>query len=120
MDDRAPPILDFAIVRESTLGDLAFERALLEAFLEDNQQRLEVLRAGMQASEGERESLVLEAHAMKGAASTLGAQPLADAARALERALASNDVAEAERSLAAVERELTRVRHAIETHLCEI
>lgn len=104
-------VVDFEAVRANTLGDDEFERRLLCAFLDDNEQRLEQARVALAA--GAQEELHREAHSLKGAASTLGARPLASAARELEAAAAEGRFEEARALFANVERELARVREVL-------
>lgn len=115
MNDYAPPIVDFDIVRANTLGDEGFERSLLEAFLEDNEERMKIVRAALESSDGD--VVGLEAHSLKGAAATLGAQALADAARDLESAVAEGSLDDAQRRFAEVKRELARVCEVLEERL---
>lgn len=117
MDDGARPIVDFEVVRAQTLDDEAFERRLLAAFLDDNEARVQAAREALEGSDSD--ALTLEAHSLKGAASTLGAAPLADAARALEQTAAAGRFTEARDALATVERELARVREVLFARLAE-
>lgn len=117
MNESALPIVDFEVVRANTLGDDGFERRLLQAFLDDNEERMKVAKAALDADEGE--ALEMEAHSLKGAAATLGAQPLADAARALESAAAKRALADARRRFAEVEHEMERVREVLRERLAQ-
>lgn len=115
MDASGDLVVDFEAIRANTLGDEAFERRLLEAFLADNEQRLESARQALLSSS--QEELHREAHSLKGAAATLGAVPLANAARALEAAAAEGRFADAHALFADVERELLRVRAVLQERL---
>ncbi len=108
-------VVDFEAIRANTLGDEAFERRLLQAFLDDNEERIERAREALAA--GDREALEREAHTLKGAASTLGALPLAAASKALERAAQAGHLTEAAALFPDVQRELGRVSDRLREHL---
>ena len=70
---------------KSLNGNLASYRRLLHTFADKAAGQLAELR--QQLADGDRESSQRQAHSLKGAAATLGAEAVCDKARALEKAL---------------------------------
>lgn len=115
MSASADLVVDFDAVRANTLGDEAFERRLLEAFLDDNVERLARAREALRTRAAE--DLHREAHSLKGAAATLGATPLASAAQELEAAAAEGRFDLAPALFETVEHELRRVHGVLQERL---
>lgn len=111
---RTEPV-DFSAVEASSLGDAAFERRLLEVFLEDSDHHIAALEVALLA--GRAEEAQREAHTLKGAAATLGAQDLEAVAARAEEAARGGRLEEAGSLLGELRRELLRVRTALEQRL---
>ena len=104
--EQAPPIdLDSAI-RE--FGGREIVARLTTQFLKDTDKQLAALRTATESVE--REALHQAAHAIKGAAATLEAAPLARRAAELDKASATAEQAELRSLLQSVEMELQRLR----------
>ncbi len=76
-------------------------------FLEDAPRRMEQIHLAIQQRDGSR--LQNSAHALKGAAGCLAAQPVANVARALEISGQERDFASAEENVNSLEQELQRL-----------
>jgi PAS domain S-box-containing protein len=103
-------------VRDLTGGDPAFERELLETFMEDTPEHLDDLR---EAYRGEKASVLRQAaHALRSTSRTLGAERLADVCERLERR--GEDAtfdAETEALIDKAEAAFERVVETVEEHL---
>lgn len=84
--------------------DLA--RRLMPVCVQDNKERLELLIETVRA--GDAENVKFHAHGIKGSAANLGAERLAQAARALEHAASENDLSEAGDLLRKIQAEFER------------
>jgi signal transduction histidine kinase/DNA-binding response OmpR family regulator/HPt (histidine-containing phosphotransfer) domain-containing protein len=89
-----------------------FYPQLLETFQNDAAEHLAVLRTAITA--GDTGRLAREAHALKGASLTVGAQTMADLSRQLENLGAAHSVEGAPAALVLLERELEKVKYEIE------
>jgi HPt (histidine-containing phosphotransfer) domain-containing protein len=81
------PILDDAVIaelRESTGGDDAFIRELVEAYVSEATSYLEAMTAA--AAAADPAAIVLPAHTLKSSSATLGAMRLAAISRGIEEA----------------------------------
>ena len=81
------PILDQAVIaelRESTGGDDAFIRELVEAYASEATGYLDAMSAA--AAAANPSAIVLPAHTLKSSSATLGAMRLASISRAIEEA----------------------------------
>ena len=81
------PILDDDVLgelRDSTGGDEAFVRELVEAYVGEATGYLDAMIAA--ATAGDAEAMVRPAHTMKSSSATMGAMRLAGICRALEEA----------------------------------
>jgi signal transduction histidine kinase/CheY-like chemotaxis protein len=93
-------------------GDPALLRELIEVFLEHSPRLHEELRQAVAA--GDCAGLQKAAHTLKGELGLLGSAPAVAAATQLEEMALKNDLAEAQRTLAVLERELARLRSALQ------
>jgi len=106
---------DPARVKETSDGDVAFERELFEAYIADCEERLARLERSVSA--GEAEPTRIEAHSIKGASLNVGTTRLQDLAFTLEKTNAAEAPAAAREALVAVQAEFVRVRAALEAYL---
>jgi two-component system, sensor histidine kinase and response regulator len=112
--DLVEPV-DLRALEDTALGDPAFERRLLEVFLEDSEQQIAALEVALLA--GRADDAKREAHTLKGAAGTLGAAGLGEVARQAEAAAAEGRLEVAAALLPELQAELLRVRGALEERL---
>ncbi len=89
-----------------------FFSGLLETFEHDTVEHLAVLRSAI--ADGETGRLRREAHALKGASLTIGAQGMADICKQLENLGTAQSVEGAPQELARLEHEFDRVKNEIE------
>lgn len=103
----ARPALDLARMRERLGDDEALVADVIRLFLDDYPMRLDAIAAAIQA----RDPMGLRraAHALKGSASALSAQGVAEAARALEAIGEADDLALADQRFAALVAEAERL-----------
>jgi len=102
----------------ASVGDDAFVRELLAAFLDEGPQLLATLRDAVQA--GDTDAVRRAAHTLKSHAMTFGATPLEHAARELEARAAEGTLQSAPERVEAVEGAFARARAALETALAAI
>ncbi|MBI5154768.1 response regulator [Candidatus Poribacteria bacterium] len=95
--------------------DASFMREMLTGFQQDNRKRVEEIRGAVTA--GDPRAVHLLAHAIKGAAAHVGAQPLTEAARRLEQLGREGGREGLAEALENLEAEFERVAHAIEREL---
>ena len=88
------------------IGDEELVRELMPVCVQDNRSRLESLREVVEAKDAA--NIKLYAHAIKGSTANLGAEPLSDAARRLERMAAADDLSQAEALLEAIRTQFER------------
>ena len=87
MPEADGPILDEAVLTElteTTGGDIAFVRELIETFLADTPAQLEAMTAAVEADDAD--ALVRPSHTLKSSSATVGAMRLSSVARELEMA----------------------------------
>jgi HPt (histidine-containing phosphotransfer) domain-containing protein len=100
---------------ESSLVRLKNDRALfgqlLEIFVEDYPQLLDNIRDGLERRDAK--AVRLAAHSLKGLAANFDARPAVRVALELENAAAENDLDAAQRLLATVQHEISRLRDAL-------
>jgi HPt (histidine-containing phosphotransfer) domain-containing protein len=117
---RGPEKIERALCKETLQGlkDLGsdvgpfFFPQLLETFEQDAIKHLVSLRSAIASGESRR--LRGEAHALKGASLTIGAQGMADYCQQLESFGTAENVAGAPETLARLEHEFDRVKNEIE------
>jgi len=85
------PVLDVGEMRERLGDDDELVADVIRLYLDDYPTRIAAMRAAIDARDTVR--LRAEAHALKGGASALSAQRVAEAARALEAVGAAGDLA---------------------------
>ena len=107
----ARPALDLARMRERLGDDEALVADVIRLFLDDYPMRLDAIAAAIQARDPVR--LRRAAHALKGSASALSAQGVAEAARALEAIGEAGDLALADHRFAALVAEAERLAAAL-------
>jgi len=110
---RAP--VDFSRIRETSEGDLEFERDLFQVFLEDCAERIERLAQAM--AHGDGDGVRLEAHTVKGAGGNVGTTSLHEIAARLERCAGDSLAESGPALLAELEAEFARAKRAILTYL---
>jgi PAS domain S-box-containing protein len=108
---------DVAFDREALLrrllGDRRLAGVILQSFLADCPSRLIGLRQRVAAADGPGVRSL--AHALKGAASTVAAEPLSALAGAIERACAGGEVERCAELLPRAEEEFARFRNVVES-----
>ncbi len=104
--------IDHQFLAEMTGGDHEFEKELLQEFLHTVPHLMEQIHHAI--ASGDSATLARAAHTLKGSARAVGAQPLAEAALAVEMAAKAQrleEASQAEHSLAA---EWQRVKDYLE------
>jgi len=81
---------------------------IIDSFLDDCPDYMEAIREAVER--GDAEALKREAHGLKGAAGSLRAQSVSEAAEALEEIGRSEDFAEGEAALDTLEQEVDRLK----------
>ncbi|HZP28672.1 MAG TPA: response regulator [Acidimicrobiia bacterium] len=113
--DDEPAALDadrFEVMRELDGGNGELLRLLANEFLADARRQLDALRAAV--GEQDPESVERTAHSLKGASSAIGALTLSDLCAQLEVLGRGRALAEGTALLGRIDRELDRVRGALE------
>ncbi len=111
----AAPVLDLVGLRRNMDDDEDMLQDIVEAFLRDHLLQLRDLRTGL--STGEAQGALRCAHTLKGLLLTLAAQPAADAALEVERAVRATDLARASSLMPRLEAQLARLLPELETLL---
>lgn len=109
------PTIDFSRVAEVAEGDAAFERKVLETYVQDLTRRIEVLQNAL--ANNDLKTAVLEAHNIKGASGNVGALSMRAAAEACEQAAREGATEPATMALRRIRAEFARVSSAIATRL---
>ena len=99
--------LDLAQFDSITGGNQEFAREIVDLFLEDSRARLNALSQAI--VDGDARTVDIEAHTMKGAGASFGANPFMEAALALEKKGKTGSLEGAEALLTALEEEFERV-----------
>jgi signal transduction histidine kinase/DNA-binding response OmpR family regulator len=103
----AGPVIDFETLRTNMDDDDDMLRDIVAAFLRDHVTQLRDLRASISA--GDAATAVRSAHTLKGLLRTLAADPAADAAFDVERALRAEDLRGATALLGRLDHHLGRL-----------
>jgi histidine phosphotransfer protein HptB len=113
MTEARPAVDPAALDRllEMTGGDPEFLGELIDTFLEDGAVQLEALRLAVGA--GDAAAAVRPAHSLKSNSASMGAERLADLARALEADARSGTVEDGAARVAAATAEFEEVRAAL-------
>jgi signal transduction histidine kinase/CheY-like chemotaxis protein/HPt (histidine-containing phosphotransfer) domain-containing protein len=101
------PALDLAQLRENMDDDEEMLQDIVGAFLRDHGNQLRELRQGL--ASGDEKSALRGAHTLKGLLLTLAAQPAADVALEVERALREKDPKRAAAGVPRLEGQLARL-----------
>ena len=101
----------FANLVEMTGGEMDFVDELVDTYLEDGAQQVELLRDA--AARGETTDLVRPAHSLKSSSLGVGALVLGDLARALEEAARAGAIPDAFERVDAIASGFERVRVAL-------
>ena len=88
---------------------------VIESFLRDTPPRLAALQRGV--SDGNAQDVAATAHALYGSCATIGASGMARICAELEALARTTELADAPRLLGRLGAELSRVSHALQTHL---
>jgi HPt (histidine-containing phosphotransfer) domain-containing protein len=107
------PAIDLVHLARQTGGDHELERELLALFSQQCVRHLRTIHAAQDAR-----SRIDAAHTLKGAARAIGAWEVADAADAIERHLAQDDVRRAETAMDALALAAAEARAAISRFEC--
>ncbi|MEF2145908.1 MAG: Hpt domain-containing protein [Desulfovibrionaceae bacterium] len=92
---------------EKMQGKEAFVQRLFEVFLREEPQRVNKIKAAVKGADLAQVKFL--AHSLKGAAATMGAEPLRDCCLRLELAAKSNDPLQSAEAMSCLEREIGRV-----------
>jgi two-component system sensor histidine kinase/response regulator len=111
----APAPVQIAQIQEIADGDKAFERALIELFVSDNQERLKTLETLM--ANQDVEAIRREAHTIKGASASAGANGMREIAARLEEVDPRKELAQALRLLDELKAEFEEVQRFLFTYL---
>lgn len=106
---------DFDALREVTGNDPEFEREILEDFLSHTARLFESQRAAADA--GDVRSLERDAHSLKGASRTLGANQLGQLAQEVEQFARGRDLDRAVASLDHAVREFEGLQDLLRRHI---
>ncbi len=109
------PVLDLVGLRRNMDDDEEMLQDIVGAFLRDHLVQLRDLRKGL--STGEAQGALRCAHTLKGLLLTLAAQPAADSALEVERAVRASDFPRATSLLTRLESQLARLLPELETLL---
>jgi PAS domain S-box-containing protein len=101
------PVLNAATLEQFTGGDKDLAREIYGQFLSANQGDTDAMRAALAA--GDMAAVNATAHRIKGASRMIGANPMADAAEALEKAGKAGDLAAVQAGMPAFDREQARL-----------
>jgi HPt (histidine-containing phosphotransfer) domain-containing protein len=113
--DQSSSPIDFERLNQVAEGDRTFESQVLNVFLVDIGQRIELLARA--ASAEHFSTLILESHNVKGASRNMGAHPLRLAAERCEAAAREGNAANAAAAIALMRGELERVRVTVQERL---
>ena len=102
------PVLDVEQLREVSLADEDLMRELLAALIADTEKQLPLLHLAIRNTDGQQCARL--AHYCKGACANVGAQAAATVLAALERNAKDGAMEECSQQLAALGRELDRLR----------
>ena len=108
----SPAIIDHHAALERVGGDTELLHEIAQIFLEDYPRSLSELRDA--AGQGDAHRVERTAHGLKGAAANFGAQPVVDAALALENMGRGGDLSGFSAALAALEQTLGRFKSELE------
>jgi two-component system, sensor histidine kinase and response regulator len=111
-DENAAGVFDRDKALECFDGDMGLLLEIAQMYLTDGPGRLQEIREGLKR----RDAPAMEraAHRMRGSLGALGASLAADAAQTLETHAAKNDFPKIEDAVAALDREIARLRPALE------
>lgn len=113
----AMPLPEVSLDREVALsrvgGDLQLLKEIAVLFLEDYPKSLEELHAA--AAHGDAKAIERAAHGLKGSVANFGAGAAFEAARSIETAGRSLQIAEIEPMMAKLEQALAALRNELET-----
>jgi HPt (histidine-containing phosphotransfer) domain-containing protein len=109
------PALDLEQLRENMDDDEEMLQDIVGAFLRDHGNQLRELKQGL--ATGDEKSALRGAHTLKGLLLTLAAQPAADVALELERALREHDPKRAAAGVPRLESQLARLLPELERML---
>ena len=112
-DRSQTPPLDLTRLREVSGGDSAFEAEVLTEFESSAASLMKNLSSAQAAGDGE--ALARAAHAIKGSARTIGADPFAAVCQQLEQAGRGGAAHGAAETVALAARELERLKQEIAT-----
>lgn len=110
-------VIDLARLNEVSMGDVSFEKILLQAFLDDAAGQLSALETA--ARKGSLSGIEVAAHSLKGAAANLGMSEVQNISAALERVNPGEDPEAAEILLRQLRTELDKITVFIKERLGE-
>jgi PAS domain S-box-containing protein len=115
-DNRGPvTVFRFERLREISAGDSTCERELLRTFLEDIGASLVAMRAAF--NESDMACVAAEAHGLKGACTTVGADAMAEVCQRLEQSALGGPLPSAVPTLADFDREFERLHATLGAYL---
>lgn len=115
-DKRA--IFDFEHLEKISMGDRQFQKDILSTFVEDISKRCGVLEGFF--NEKNLEKLKDEAHAIKGASYSIGANKIGDKALAIELSSRHNDLENVETHISEMRDLLSQTKDVLDEYLVEM
>lgn len=107
--------LNMEHVMETVEGDMEFARELLELYVTDTEERLEMLERAIAGQDAD--TVRREGHTIKGASANIGADLLREVALKMENIGDTGDFTEAVETLESMKAEFERVRLHMEQFL---
>jgi CheY-like chemotaxis protein len=111
-EQHADEIFDKAAVLDNIDGDVELLRELVETFFEEYPELLSQIREAI--AHGDNTALMRAAHTLKGSVGVFATKPAFEAALKLEMMGRNGDLAHAEEAYAVLEKELERLKMALE------
>ena len=111
--EAAAPVFDMEGVLERLMGDQDLAWAVIDGFLVDNRSQIEELQGFLRS--GSVDGSRRQAHSIKGAAATVGAERLRSTASAMEQAAQAGDLRTVENALGELEANFLEFESAVKT-----
>jgi CheY-like chemotaxis protein/HPt (histidine-containing phosphotransfer) domain-containing protein len=108
-------VFDFERLKKVSMGDFAFEKDLLMAYIDDVEEKIDKLNE--HAINSEIKKVIEVAHTLKGASYSIGAKKVGDEAYAIEISGKSNDIASVEERLSRLRVAFSETKLTLENYL---
>ena len=102
-------------IREVADGDTEFERELIETFLTDSEEQIQLLEVAVR--EKDADEVRVRAHTIKGSSANAGAKRVQEVACEMERIGSSNELEEAEAVFSLLKAAFEQAREYLQAHL---